>query len=485
MRLADDLPVPPAKVALAVDPGRRDKVLSRGIKMSVQIIGAIAGMLEDLVISALAQAGGAHASGHDLVLVQGATGIEAADARAALAAGKTIATVHAKKGHLADVSPGAGMDVAADLLLHAVTRIPIDGHPGMYHTIVTMVPEGGAAPARAGVVDELGTATELPASASSVPDTVIAESLRGHVALLGDPTPSAPNAPPVGTMFGILTYNLQTSREIDLTMWAQAGSKQTWSINMRQQYFVYYANGSSQQPQYVVMLVQDGTVNACQMDAQNNLQMCSNFEGARVYALSTFTNTTTVASGALTLTQWSPDPGTTADPVPCTVSQVMSVLVPGDGGPVPQQFAAGISTSAPNPNWGVQPTGNPATGEIAWAYYNNNNWNGLANTPDTFGSWWGNVIDDNDNVNPIDVNACNGAAFYDTAVYTIPANACDAPLPVQFGFDQHIQLYGFCNRGNSTVWHRQIAWYGFDVGMTLPQWDLVQVSHSAALSEAL
>lgn len=476
---------PPSTVALAVDPDRRDMVLLREIKMSVQIIGAIEGILEDLIITALAQiGGGANASDHDLVLVHGATGIDTADARAALAAGKTVATVHAKKGHLADVSPGAGIDVPADLLLHAVTRVPIDGHPGMYHTIVTMVPEGDATPARAGVVDELGTATGLPAFTSSVPYTAIADTLRGHVSLLGDPTPSSPNEPPPGTMFGILTYYLQQQQEIDLSSWVEAGTKQTWSVNMMQQYFVYYANGSSQQYEYVVMLVQNGTVNACQMDASNNLQMCTNSDGARAYALSTFTNTTTVQSGALTLTQSSPLSGTT-DPVSCTVSQVMSVQVPGDGGPVPQQFVAGISVSAPNPNWGVQSTSNLGTGEIGWVYYNNNNWNGLTNTTDTFGNWWSQMYDDDDNVLGIDGNACNGAAFYNAAIYTIPANPGDTSLPVQFGFDQHNMLFGFCNRGNSGVWHHQLTWTDFDVTIPLPQWDLVQVAHSAALSEAL
>lgn len=453
--------------------------------MSVQIIGAIEGRLEDLVISALTQGdGGVRASDHELVLVHGATGIDTATARAALAAGKTVATVHAKKGQHADVSPGTGMDVPADLLLHAVTRIPIDGHPGMYHTIVSMVPEGGTTPIRSGAVDEHGTATEFPAYTSPVPDAVVAERLRAHVALLGDAAPSAPNDPPAGTRFGILTYNLQTTNTLTLPCWVEAGSTQEWSVNMMQQYFVYYANGSSQQPQYVVMLVQNGTVNAAQMDASNNPQMCSNSDGARVYAMSTFTNTTTVASGALTLTQSSPDAGTTSDPVTCSVSQTMSVMVPGDGAPTPQQFVAGISASAPNPNWGVQPTSTLATGEIDWTYYNNDTWNGATNTPGTFGTWWTNVIDGDDDVDQIDANACHGAAFYNAAIYTISANAGDAPLPVQLGFNLHNQLYGFCNRGNSTVWQRQLTWTAFDFGIPLPVWDLVQVSHPS-LAEAL
>lgn len=181
--------------------------------MTIQFCGQFESHFRTLIKSTLgSEASRIRSSDQGLVLVHGDTGIDAGQARAALIAGKTVATIHAKKGQLDQVFPGTGMDVPADLALHAVTRMPIPGHPGMFHTFVTMVPESDAITIQASAADTKGCAKKLRSVVAELPDSFIVAQLNAHLAAAtnADPNANIPNTPPQQTLMGILTYNQLT-----------------------------------------------------------------------------------------------------------------------------------------------------------------------------------------------------------------------------------------------------------------------------------
>lgn len=412
---------------------------------------------------------------HSALVIGGGAPFDIAGARRVLHEGGTVAILNARAGDLGDLYPGTGCEAPCDLALFAVRRVPIHGHSGRAHTIVTMLPDAALLQAQGEAVGEDGSVTPAAQAPLAWTPATIADELKRH--LEEENVLDASLIPPTGAYYGTVTYNFPWSNTLTQSMWTTAsGTTQTFAARVSQTYYVYFANGASQAPQYVILMVQQGTASP---SLTGTAGLCCYTNGERVFALGTNTLSATVVSGALSLVSMSPS-ATSTTPVTDTITYPMTVMAFSGGGRVSTEFTAQIGASTDNPDWGVTQTGNPAANEAAWMYYNITGWNASTQTPSNFGQWWAQMYGDGDSVNTLDSQCLNGASFHTLAVWTIPQNPNNAaPLNAQMGFKNTLVFEGFVNCDNSGNGHHQIGWASWWLPSTLPLWDLVAITGSA------
>lgn len=442
--------------------------------MSLKIIGNVADEVHTAIERVVRPHLQTESKESQLLVYDGASMIDAEEVRRTLDRGGVIAIIGASAGQLADLAPGTGCDVTQDAALFALKRTPIAGHPGKFHTIVTMLAHPGAIRMDGAVADAEGnqrseTQGQAPASAES-----IAEELKHH--LLIDVPLDSTLIPPFGAFYNVNSYRIPWNPSVTQSFWPTAnGATQTGSALTTITAYVYFANGVGQAPHYVVLLVHNGSVIPATGGSGG---LCSYFIGERAFALAANTLSTIDDFGGLSLVSQSPAAGTST-PVVDTINYPMTVMAQGDGGMVSQAFTVSASNSTDNPDWGVTQAGNPAANEASWMYYNQIGWDASTQTVSNFPDWWAQMYDSDDHVVELDAPCINSVSFDAMALWTIPQNPNNSgPLNIWPYFTQTLRFDGFVNRGNSGEWNHQIGEWNPSINWSLGNWDLVAMTQS-------
>lgn len=391
--------------------------------------------------------------------------------RTALDAGKTVAIKHAKAGQLADVYPGTGCEVPADLALFAIKQVPIPGHRDKQHTIITMIPEETTVTSQR-VSSSSDNSSEKKEVTTPVTDEIIMREIKNHIHLTLDTNnglvPPADNNP----CFGIISLNFPDSGTLKNPWNEYSETAQTFEFNLIQSYYFYLTEPTKNNLQYNIVLLQSGFVQASGTNV-----LCRNDKNARVWVNNTI-NLRHLAGAGLAIHSTSPASGTnSSNPLIDSLSLPMQLVLPGAGDYSVSPFTASYSNSLPNPDWGVfnDPKG---ASTLFWTYYNITGWNALTQSFKDFGQWAAQMYDGNDNVISLDSQCIGRVPFDNISVWTISANAGNTSLPVNFGFDRSYNFIGFANRLAANGFHQAII-TGSSHGGYLPTWDLVKVTNSS------
>lgn len=409
-----------------------------------------------------------------LLVFNGVTTIDTAKARTIIEGGGTVAIVNARTGQLADLYPGTGCEVTCDVPLFALKRTPVPGSMNATHSVITILENPKIRATTPCVVKSVEETTWAAVNDSQISAETIAEELKTHMLVkqVFDDT----LIPPDGAFYGIISYNIAWSTPLTQSYFPYLnGNTQTLSFRSTLTYYVYFANGAGQAPQYVILLIESGNMIPATGGSQ---ALCAYGPGEVSFVLAKNKISNLDVSGQLSLVNQSPA-NTTSSPVVDTIDYPMTVLARNSGGFNSTAFSVSTTASTANDGWGVDQNGDPSANEAAWQFYNNTLWNASTQDVNNWSQWSSNLYDHDDLLyNNFGSQCLNGASFHTMSVWTIPQNPGNAsPLNIQFEHQNWITVQGFANSGNSPTGSDQMIDYNYWFSHTNPAWNLVALTN--------